>query len=204
MFVQVVQGQVSDAQQLREAGERWLRELQPGSVGWLGTTSGVTADGQGILIARFESEEAARRNSDRPEQTQWWMETSKLFAGDVAFHDCREVYEMLGGGSDDAGFVQVIQGRATDMEKARSMGDRFDRALREYRPDVLGGLICVHGDGSGDFTQVIYFTSEAEAREGERKQPTGEAAEMMREEMELFTDLRYFDLTNPYLDSPGK
>jgi hypothetical protein len=204
MFVQVVQGQVADAQQVREAGERWLRELQPGSIGWLGTTSGVTADGTAVIVARFESAEAARRNSDRPEQTQWWMETSKLFAGDVAFHDCPEVYEVGAGGSDRAGFVQVIQGRTSDPDRARSLLTRSDETLREFRPDVIGGLICVHGDNSGDFTQVFYFTSEQEARAGERKEPTPQVQALMADMQDLFTDMKYYDLTRPYLDSPSK
>jgi hypothetical protein len=202
MFVQVIQGQVADRDELRAAADRWLTELQPGSIGWLGTTSGVTADGQAIIMARFESEEAARRNSERPEQNQWWMETAKLFAGDVEFHDCREVYTMGAGGSDRAGFVQVIQGRITDAAKARSMMDGLEDMLRDVRPDVLGGLVCVHADGSGDFTQVVYFTSEAEAREGERKMASGEARRRMEEQMSIMTDVRYYDLATFWLDSP--
>ena len=44
-----------------------------------------------------------------------WLRSSK-FSGDAAFHDCRDVEQLLGGGSDDAGFVQVIQGRTRDVE----------------------------------------------------------------------------------------
>jgi predicted RNA polymerase sigma factor len=77
VFVQVIQGQVSDAGQVRAALDRWARELAPGATGWLGSTAGVTQDGRFIALARFESEEAARRNSDRPEQDQWWTETAK-------------------------------------------------------------------------------------------------------------------------------
>jgi hypothetical protein len=67
MFVQVIRGQVSDPEQ-----------LTAGAPGWLGSTAGVTEDGRFVALARFESQEAARRNRDRPEQGQWWMETSKL------------------------------------------------------------------------------------------------------------------------------
>jgi hypothetical protein len=51
----------------------------------------VTDDGRFVGLARFESEEAARRNSGRPEQGRWWMETSKLFTGEVAFRDSSDV-----------------------------------------------------------------------------------------------------------------
>jgi hypothetical protein len=70
VFVQVIQGQVADAAKVRAAMDRWGQELAPGARGWLGSTAGVTEDGRFIALARFESEEAARRNSGRPEQDQ--------------------------------------------------------------------------------------------------------------------------------------
>ena len=76
MFVQVIQAQVSDAAAVREAMERWAQELAPGAEGWLGTTAGVTDDGRFIALARFDSAQAARRNSDRPEQGEWWDQLS--------------------------------------------------------------------------------------------------------------------------------
>jgi hypothetical protein len=91
MFVQVIQGQVSDAGKVRAALDRWAQELAPGSTGWLGTTAGVTEDGRFIALARFASEEAARRNSDRPEQDRWWAETAKLFTGEATFKDSSDV-----------------------------------------------------------------------------------------------------------------
>lgn len=200
MFVQVIQGRVADADELRGSMQRWLTELAPGAAGWLGSTGGVTADGMAILLARFESDEAARRNSDRPEQHQWWMETSKLFAGDVTFHDCREVYEFGRGGSDQAGFVQVMQGRYNEPEKARDQLMRMEEPLRQLRPDVMGGLLCLHGDGG--YTQAIYFTSEAEAREGERRTPPPEVQSLMEEARANEGEITYFDLTDPWLDSP--
>ena len=76
MFVQVIQGQVSDPERARAQLDKWVAEFAPGATGWLGSTSGVTDDGTFVSLARFESPEAARQNSDRPEQDQWWMETS--------------------------------------------------------------------------------------------------------------------------------
>jgi hypothetical protein len=200
MFVQVIQGHVSDATELKQSLDQWVRDLGPGATGWLGSTSGMTPDGLAIMLARFESPEAARRNSDRPEQHQWWMETSKLFAGDVTFHDSEQVQEFGRGGSDQAGFVQIMQGRYTDVDKARSLFESMDQALSEHRPDVIGGLVCLYGDG--DFTQAIYFSSEAEAREGEKKPIPPEIAENFQEEQALTQDLTFHDLKTPWLASP--
>jgi hypothetical protein len=199
MFVQVIHGRVRDGEQLRARMERWITDLSPNAEGWLGSTTGVTADGIGVALARFESAEAARRNSDRPEQGQWWAETQSLFDGDVTFHDCPEVQPFAGGGSDNAGFVQVIQGRYTDLEKGLELMRRSEEPLRQLRPDVLGGLLCLHGDGG--FTQAIYFTSEAEARANEKKQPPPDVQAMLEEEAGVTTDLVYFDLTDPWLYS---
>jgi hypothetical protein len=200
MFVQVIQGRVRDTEQLRARMDRWIADLGPTAEGWLGSTTGVTADGTGVALARFESAEAARRNSDRPEQGQWWAETEQLFDGEVTFHDCSDVREFGQGGSDQAGFVQVIQGRYTDLEKGLELMRRSEEPLREHRPDVLGGLLCLHGDGG--FTEAVYFTSEAEARAGERKQPPPEVQAMFEQEEAITTDLVYFDLTDPWLYSP--
>jgi hypothetical protein len=85
VFVQVIQGQVADAAKVRAAMDRWGQELAPGASGWLGSTAGVTEDGRLVALARFESEEAARRNSQRPEQDQWWTQTATLFSGEPTF-----------------------------------------------------------------------------------------------------------------------
>src|SRR4051812_36707219 len=103
MFMQVIQGQVIDAEEMRRAMDRWVAELAPGAKGWLGSTGGVTEDGRFIATARFESEDAARANSDRPEQGMWWSQAEKSLS-DVVFHDCSDVMLINGGGSDRAGF----------------------------------------------------------------------------------------------------
>ena len=198
MFVQVVQGKVRDAEGLMAAVEEWDRELAPGATGWLGTTAGVAEDGTFIAVVRFDSASSARRNSDRPEQSDWWARTAGNLAGDVAFHDCDEVLKFQDGGSDDAGFVQVIQGRG-DYGALRKMAGSPSEELRKYRPDVLGGTIALHGDGG--FTQVVYFTSEAAAREGERKEPPSEVQEEMGAALDP-QGLTFIDLRDPMLRSP--
>jgi hypothetical protein len=200
MFVQVVQGTVNDSDALMAAVQRWRDEVGPGATGWLGSTGGVTGDGRFIAVVRFASEEDARRNSDRPEQGQWWASTSVHF-GDVEFHDCTEVFTFLGGGSDDAGFVQVIQGRVNDESKLRDMMARAEEEIGRARPDVLGGLVALHGDGG--FTQVVYFASEEEARAGEQSEQTPEAQARGAEMASVFTGPpSFFDLRQPWLSSP--
>ena len=201
MFIQVLQGRVTNPDGIRAELDRWTAEVQPGAEGWLGSTSGVTSDGQFIAVVRFASEELARRNSDRPEQGAWWDQASKHLA-EVAFHDSTRVHTYKQGGSDQTGFVQVIQGHSSDMERLNELGLAMEEQMAEQAPHVLGMTVAEHADRPGDFTQTVYFTSEEEARRAEREQPA-EADPSFAEFSSLMTDLRYFDLRNPRLDSPG-
>jgi hypothetical protein len=201
MFVQVIQGKASDPEQLRAALDRWVRDLAPGAVGWLGSTGGVTEDGRFIALARFESEDAARRNSDRPEQGQWWSDTVKLFNGEVTFRDSSNVTVDLSGDPDQAGFVQVMQGRGTDADRVRELMSQDGDKWAEFRPDILGSVAIAHEGGA--YTMAIYFTSEAEAHEGERKELPAELAAQMEEMNRLsIGEPEFFDLTQPWLHSP--
>src|SRR5439155_4824424 len=121
MFVQVIQGHVSDATQVHAQLDRWAEELAPGAVGWLGSTSGVTDDGMLIALARFESADAARQNSDRPEQTAWWEQTARLFSAEPEFRNSTSVEVDTPGDPSKAGFVQVMQGRSSDPDRAREL-----------------------------------------------------------------------------------
>jgi hypothetical protein len=183
--------------------DRWVRDLAPGSIGWLGTTAGVTDDGRFVAVARFESAEAAARNSERPEQTRWWEETAKLFDGEVTFRDSEDVDVDLRGDPDAAGFVQIMRGTVTDGARAKEiMGRLPSDAMAAFRPDVVGSVSIGHADG--EWTQVIYFTSEAEAREGERKEAPAEMQAAMEELGRLtVSGPDYFDLRRPWLQSPG-
>jgi hypothetical protein len=194
MFVQVIKGKAKDEAGLRKQQDRWNDEVRPGAEGFLGATSGVTKDGTWITLARFESEEAARRNSERPEQSKWWAETEQ-YLSDVTFHDCPTVDQILNGGSNDAGFVQIMEGRSKDPEKLRSMGREMEPDMQKMRPDVLGGIVAWH-DGGNEFTQTMYFESESRAREEESKM-TSEGPP--QEWAELMEDMSYIDLTDPVL-----
>jgi len=202
VFVQVFQGQVTDAHQVRQTLDDWVERIAPGAEGWLGSTAGVTDDGMFVGVARFASAEAARHNSGRAQQGEWWSGLSKLFSGEAVFHDCSEVDTARGGGSDRAGFVQVIQGRTGDVARLRELSTVFEEQMSDLRPDVVGYLAAFHDGEEGAFTQIAYFTSEQEARAGESAELPPEAAGSMREEMDLMRDVRYFDLREPWLHSP--
>jgi hypothetical protein len=201
VFVQVIQGQVADPGKVRAALDQWIQELAPGSIGWLGTTAGVTEDGRFIELARFESEEAARRNSNRPEQDRWWAETAKLFSGEASFKDSSDVTLDVTGEPDDAGFVQVMQGRGSDPERPRELMGQDSSAWAAFRPEIIGSVAVGHEGGA--YTMAIYFTSEAAAREGERKEPPPELQAQMDEMATLSVgEPEFFDLKEPWLYSP--
>jgi hypothetical protein len=177
-----------------------------------------------IMLTRFGSTQAARRTSDRPEQHDWWTATSKLFARDVVFHDYPVTEVVLGGGSDEAGFVQIIQGQVADAAGSWALGGRSDEspvygparvalAPRVFqlalvqmepslRPDLIGAVVAFdpHDD---TLTEAAYFTSESAAREGERKPVPAELAALWHEWQALLSDVRYYDLTEPWLYSPS-
>jgi hypothetical protein len=201
MFVQVIRGRVSDSGEVRNALDLWYEQLAIGAEGWLGSTAGVTEDGRFVALARFDSEQAARRNSDRPEQHQWWMETSKLFAGEVTFSDSGDVTVDVHGDPDAAGFVQVMQGRNSDPERARDLMAQDPDERAAFRRDVLGSVAVGH-EGGG-YTLVIYFASEQEAREGERKEPPPKLKAQMAEMDRLSIGKpEFLDLRQPWLYSP--
>ncbi len=192
MFVQALIGKVSDATVVRMTWERWGIELRPGATGFLGSTAGVGEDGTFIAVVRFESAAAARTNGARPEQGRWWAEMSSLFVGEVVFLDCEEVIEFLDGGSDEAEFVQVMVGAVTDREAAREVPTAAERALRQLRPDIIGGTRAFSGDR---FVETVYFTSEDAARAGEAV----DLPEIVRDLDQAIIVERFINLSNPFV-----
>lgn len=200
MFVQVFQGPVTDGSQVLELMDEWVRDLSPGAEGWLGSTTGVTDDGTLVALARFESPEAAQRNSDRPEQGAWWQRMEALFTAEPEFRNSTAVDVETQGNLDAAGFVQVMQGRTSDPERSRELMADDSVDWKELRPDMLGSVTVHHEDG--EWTMALYFTSEAEAREGEQKELPAQMQPMM-EVMESLSvgETRYYDLRDPRMDT---
>ncbi len=201
MFLQVIQGKVADRERFSSGLDRWVKELGPSADGWLGTTSGTYGDNSFIALARFESAEAAKRNSDRPEQGQWWSEFASSLDGEASFDDFDDVVIMGPGGSDDAGFVQVMRGRVADIERERAIARQASQMPSDYRPDIIGGVEGLKDDGT--FVMAMYFTSEAEAREGEKKPMPADMQTMMDEGQSNTIEMTFIDLSNPVFHAAG-
>jgi len=201
MFVQVIQGQVADAAALKAAIDRWVADVSPGAIGWLGSTGGVTDDGRFIALVRFEDADAARRNSDRPEQDQWWKETSALLSGEATFRDSEDVMVDAAGDPSRATFVQVMQGRGSNPDRAKEIMAQDSEEWSAFRPEILGSVAV--GQDGGAYTMGMYFTSEAAAREGEKKELPPKLQAQMEEMNALTVGVpEFFDLRDPWLHEP--
>ncbi len=88
-----------------------------------------------------------------------------LFDGPVEFHDCDDVTLLFNGGSDEAGFVQIIRGKVDDTARLRAVMTSDPEGLHAMRPDILGATLAIEADGT--YTETVAFTDEASARSGE-------------------------------------
>jgi hypothetical protein len=94
-----------------------------------------------------------------------------------------------------------MRGEGTDPDRARELMAQDSSAWADFRPDIVGSLAVAHQGGA--YTMAIYFTSEAEAREGERKEPPPELRAQMEEMDALSVGVpEFFDLTQPWLYAP--
>jgi hypothetical protein len=196
MFVQVIRGQVVDAQRLQAQFDRWRTDLRPGAVGFVGCTAGVAPGGRFVAVVRFDSALSAEANGTRAEQRNWWRDTRDLIDA-ATFHGSDDVEFLASGGSDRAGFVQVIEGR-TDSR------DEFMRLERELehggftveRPDFIGSTLVFWTDGA--WLEVAYFTSEADVRAGEQRGLSPSTAAIFDQWQRVAAPFSYLDLTDPW------
>jgi hypothetical protein len=196
MFVQVIEGRTSDPAAIMEQGDRWQREVRPGAIGYLGVTAGVAADGRTVAVVRFEDEASARANAERPEQGAWFERMAKLYDGEPSFTESSDVTEWMGGGSNDAGFVQVMKSTGVDRAQVEKMDAAFE-PFAGQRPDLLGGLRIWTGPDS--CIDVAYFTSEEDARKGEQAELPDEMKQLMSQFETGMGETEYLDLTDPQL-----
>lgn len=197
MFVQIMEGRVTDVDGMRRLLDVWAEELRPGAAGFLGATAGVAADGRSINIARFESAAAARANSERPEQGEWWSEMEACYEGEVSFVESEHVETFLGGGSSDAGFVQVMKGHGLDRATVERLDRAFEQHAPKLRPDVIGGLRAWTGPDSG--YDITYFVSEEEARANESKPMPTEFDDLVADMEQLTANSEFIDLSAPWM-----
>ena len=195
MFIQIIQGKCTRQDELHALADTWRREISPGADGWLGGTYGFTDDDMFVGVVRFESREKAMTNSARPEQGAWAEQMMALMDGEVTYHDCEDVTLLMGGGSDDAGFVQVIRGKVDDPSRLKAMlADPV--MLHEMRPEIIGATLAIEPDGT--FTETVAFTDEASARKGEALEPPADVRADLEYAMKGAT---FYDLHKPWFDS---
>jgi hypothetical protein len=120
----------------------------------------------------------------------------ELFDGPVEFHDCDDVTLLMDGGSDSAGFVQVIRGKVDDIDRLKSMMTADTDTLHQMRPEIIGGTLAVEPDGT--FTETVAFTSEEAARQGERVEPPADVQAEMEYAM---AGAQFYDLHQPWFAS---
>ena len=197
MFIQIMQARCTRQDEMRALGDRWLDELSDGAHGWLGGTYGFTDDDMFIGVVRFVDRASAMANSERPEQGAWAEQMMALMDGPMEFHDSEDVTLMLDGGSDDAGFVQVIRGRVADPSRMKALMADAD-ALHRMRPEIIGATLAVEDDGT--FTETVAFTDEAtaRAREGARDEMPDDVRATLEEAM---AGARFYDLHEPWFAS---
>ena len=197
MFIQVIEGTSNRPDALHRRLEVWSRQLKTGVIGYLGSTGGCTAFGDCIMVVRFENRDAARRNSDRPEQTAWWQVTDRYFVGPVRFHESEDVQVMTHGRLEHAHLVKALDGYVTDLERAHATESGADAVLAAQRPDLLGSVTAYFDDG--EFTELAYFSREEAARDGEQRGTSEEADDAFAEWSEVMLVEHYLDLTEPWL-----
>jgi hypothetical protein len=194
MFIQIIQGRATNPPGIHRDLGRWQRQLAADADGWLGSTTGITEDGWSITVVHFASEAHARRNRDRPEQREWWRDASQHLAR-VSSHDATKIYLHWDGGTERAGFVRVVQGHTDDVERMAS--------LARQAPHLLGMTVAEHADRPGDFTQLVYFTSEQDARRSAPERPAAADEPVLERSPSLMTNARCFDLRDPHMLSPS-
>jgi hypothetical protein len=62
------------------------------------------------------------------------------------FHNCTSVEVDSPGEPWQAGFLQVMQGRSSDPDRARELTANDPTDWQELRPEILGTLSAAHDD----------------------------------------------------------
>jgi hypothetical protein len=109
-----------------------------------------------------------------------------------------DVQLLLGGGSDDAGFVQVVRAAAPDRSGIETLmtAERIAEVQRT-RPDLIGSIRLWLADGS--FVEAAYFTGESAARTAEQSADF-EAAESPF--ADAYGPMTFVDLPGPIFLTP--
>ena len=197
MFLRVIEGRVPDRTAMRAQHDAWAARIGATEPDWLGSTAGITEDDRFICLSRFRSVESFARLAARADAREWWARTERLFLGPVVTAEYFDVAVLRDGGTNDAGFVQVIGGRAADPGRLGALQKELLRTLPDGRPDIVGGLAAV--DAAGRFGQAFSFSTEELARAAEHGEQLAEIEELEAELHWLAAGTTYYDLRHPWL-----
>jgi len=198
--MQMVTGPCSREDDMRAVADNWCADMMKHE-GWLGGTYGFNDDGDFLGVVRFDSMQSYDACCATAEAGAHWAAALECFDSAPEIHQSEDVSIMLDGGSDGAGFVQVIRGRTPDPQRLRSMFEdqQMTSALHEARPDIIGATMLIESDGS--FTETVCFASEEAARAGEQQEMPAEMASEMSSWQSMMADVRYDDLHKPWFRS---
>jgi len=190
----MVQGACSQEDDMRMLVDEWCERMAD-EPGWLGGTYGFTDDGRFLGMIRYESMGACRRACSASDAGAWWAAAMEMFDSPPEIHQSEDVMLMLDGGSDDAGFVQVMRGRVGNSDKLRRImtDQEMTSMLHQARPDIIGATMLIEDDGT--FTETVFFTDEESARKGESMEMPAEVAKDLEEAM---AEVDYYDLPKPW------
>ena len=149
MFIQMVQGRCSRHDGMRDLVEDWCA-MMADRPGWLGGTYGFTDDDRFLGIVRFDSAGACKEAASTSQAAILWAGAEDLFDGRPEIHESEDISMMLQGGSDSAGFVQVMKGRVADADRFRHfMTDtEMTSMLHEARPEIIGATLAMEPNGN--------------------------------------------------------
>ena len=194
MFIQMVEGACTHEDDMQMLVDDWCARMAD-EPGWLGGTYGFTDDGRFMGIVRYESAAAWETCRAAEDAGMWWAAAEEVFDSPPQIHQSEDVTMLFGGGSDDAGFVQVMRGRVGNPDKLRHLLTDQDMTsmLHQARPEIIGATLAIEEDGW--FTETISFTDEDSARRGEAMNMPEEVAADLQE---AIAEVNYHDLHRPW------
>jgi hypothetical protein len=197
MFIQIVQGTCTSRREMRELTDAWCGDVAD-QEGWLGGTYGFTDDDRFVGVVRFTDGLACVRAANRPGASWYWARALELFDNSCEIHASDDITMMFTGGTDDASFVQVLQGRLRNAEKLRRLltDQQMTTMLHEARPEILGATLAIEADGT--FTETVSFTDEFLARRGESIAMPEQVTAALHD---AIIELEYLDLREPWFAS---
>lgn len=198
MFVLTVQSRTSTPDALRQHLLRWPVDVGTSAMGWLGNTAGASADGDFVLLMRFQSEEAALVTGDLPEYGRWWRSCARLLDTKPLFTPSINVTGILSGGTDAAAAVQITRGRAAPARLRDSLR-QFESLTAAERGTVVGGIVAWHDDNR--FTEALYFIARISGPFGQQSVTTPLGRFNAAHEASML-ESTVIDLRDPWLTSP--